>query len=463
MMKRLCNSQQHRFPRQRIHHVHRHRRVLQWLMLTLPLAVLLVLPATPNTYADVTTLQWVHLSTKGGALPSPAGSEQQTAAMIVDIDGDGLNDFVIAGRRASPAVVWYRRGEEGWQRYLVEEKALHIEAGGAYHDIDGDGDPDLVLGGDNRSNEIWWWENPAPTFAPETPWTRHQIKASGENKHHDQLFGDFDDDGQIELAFWNQGAQALFLAEIPAEPRQDEPWPLRKIYQWSDGEEHEGLAQADINGDGVSDLVGGGRWFERTTDGTYQAHVIDDSQRFSRVAAGQLIPGGPPEVVLGCGDCDGPLQWYSLVDGAWISHPLLERDIRHGHTLALADFDGDGALDIFAAEMRLNGNNANATMWVLLGNNQGTFTPTVVASGYGNHESKVGDLNGDGTPDILGKPYNWETPRLDIWLNQQRCGLLDQWQRHVLDDARPWRALFVRWGDLDGDGLDDLAVGAYRA
>ncbi|MCB0189393.1 MAG: hypothetical protein KDE31_34215, partial [Caldilineaceae bacterium] len=127
MMKRLRNSQQHRFPRQRIHLVHRHRRVLQWLMLTLPLAVLLVLPATPNTYADVTTLQWVHLSTETGDLPSPAGSEQQTAAMIVDIDGDGLNDFVIAGRRASPAVVWYRRGEEGWQRYLVEDKALHIE------------------------------------------------------------------------------------------------------------------------------------------------------------------------------------------------------------------------------------------------------------------------------------------------------------------------------------------------
>jgi len=27
------------------------------------------------------------------------------------------------------------------------------------------------------------------------------------------------------------------------------------------------------------------------------------------------------------------------------------------------------------------------------------------------------DLDGNGTLDILGKPYNWNTPRLDIWLN----------------------------------------------
>ena len=25
--------------------------------------------------------------------------------------------------------------------------------------------------------------------------------------------------------------------------------------------------------------------------------------------------------------------------------------------------------------------------------------------------------NGDGKPDILDKPYNWETPRVGVWLN----------------------------------------------
>jgi len=26
-------------------------------------------------------------------------------------------------------------------------------------------------------------------------------------------------------------------------------------------------------------------------------------------------------------------------------------------------------------------------------------------------------VNGDGRLDVVNKPYNWDTPRLDIWLN----------------------------------------------
>ncbi len=36
----------------------------------------------------------------------------------------------------------------------------------------------------------------------------------------------------------------------------------------------------------------------------------------------------------------------------------------------------------------------------------------------GFHEAQVADLNGDGRLDILSKPYNWETPRVDLWLQQ---------------------------------------------
>ena len=32
-------------------------------------------------------------------------------------------------------------------------------------------------------------------------------------------------------------------------------------------------------------------------------------------------------------------------------HDLLDRDMIHGHSLCVADIDGDGNLDIFAAEM----------------------------------------------------------------------------------------------------------------
>jgi hypothetical protein len=59
----------------------------------------------------------------------------------------------------------------------------------------------------------------------------------------------------------------------------------------------------------------------------------------------------------------------------------------------------------------------DSKIYLFLGDGKGNFTSTVVASGYDSHESKVADLGGNGSLDLLVKPYNWETPRLDIFLN----------------------------------------------
>jgi hypothetical protein len=134
------------------------------------------------------TIEWVHLSSATGDLPPPSNATQQTASLILDVDKDGLNDFVIGSRRAGPAMVWYQRDSDGWTKYLVDDATLDIEAGGAYYDIDRDGDLDVVMGGDARSNKMWWWENPYPSYEPDTPWTRREIKNSGSNKHHDRRY-----------------------------------------------------------------------------------------------------------------------------------------------------------------------------------------------------------------------------------------------------------------------------------
>ena len=168
--------------------------------------------------ASAFALSWQHIPSGSQQLPTPQTSNQQTASLILDIDKDSDKDFVIASRGAPKSVVWFRRSNNGWEQFVIDNESLRIEAGGGFHDIDADGDLDVVFAADGQSNFIYWWENPYPTFSPTQPWSRHSIKNSGANKHHDIVFGDVDGDGKAELVFWNQSEPGLFLAEIPTNP-----------------------------------------------------------------------------------------------------------------------------------------------------------------------------------------------------------------------------------------------------
>ena len=455
----------HRHPTLTSHPMQRRQPPMLSLLTLVLISVSVLVSCQVQNPLQKTNPDWVRLSSTSGDIPSPSVGSQQTASLILDIDDDGLNDFVLAGRQAAPALQWFRRGASGWQVYAIEDQALRIEAGGAYSDIDQDGDLDIVMGGDGSSNQVWWWENPHPNHDPGTPWMRRLIKDSGGNKHHDQIFGDFDHDGRDELVFWNQRGLKLFIAEIPENPLHAETWPLTEIFSWEEGQ-LEGLAKADIDNDGDEDLVGGGRWFEFNEGGGFTPHVIDTEQGYSRAAAGQLIPGGWAEVVFVSGDETGPLKWYRWDGDSWIGTALLDHDVDHGHSLQIADVDEDGQLDIYVAEMRLHGRNLNAASWIFYGDGNGNFMSSIVSQGYGNHESRLGDLDGDGDLDILSKPYDWETPRIDILLQDRARtpashGSLDQWRRHEIDTDRPWRALFITPADINGDGLQDIVSGGW--
>jgi hypothetical protein len=424
-----------------------------------------------------------HLSSTRGELPAPNAGNQQTASLVLDVDRDGVNDFVITERTQAPSVVWYRRAADGWTRYVIEAGPLRIEAGGAFYDITGNGAPDIVFGGDSGSNEVWWWENPYPHYDRDTPWKRRIIKSSGANKHHDQLFGDFDGDGRADLVFWNQGARRLILAKIPDDPRAHTgEWEARTIYSYPEEEmeprgtypgwrrphEHEGLVAADIDRDGRLNIVGGGRWFKHDGGGVFTPHIIDARYTFTRSAVGQFKPGPRPQVLLATGDGKGPLMMYEWERGVWRGKPLLD-ELLDAHSLDVLDFNGDGHLDVFVAEMQL-GQNPNPKAWILFGDGHGGFTATEILNGFGLHEARIGDLTGNGLYDILAKPYTWTAPRIDLFLNQgetppeARPGAqlpVDRWERRLIDPELPHRAIYVTAADLNGNGRKDIITGGW--
>ncbi|MCK5469123.1 MAG: VCBS repeat-containing protein, partial [Cyclobacteriaceae bacterium] len=125
------------------------------------------------------------------------------------------------------------------------------------------------------------------------------------------------------------------------------------------------------------------------------------------------------------GDGKGPLNLYEWHErkggkkgtGTWKKTQLLE-EIDNGHTIDALDFNGDGMLDVFSAEMRFGEGNPDAKVRILLGDGKGYFKEMVVVEGYGVHEGRIADLDGDGDYDILGKPYTWKAPLLNIWINE---------------------------------------------
>lgn len=398
------------------------------IILTFFVLLSLLLKAQSNSVK----YSWKRISTEYGDIPLPNNGKFQVQCLVADFTKDGIDDFIIIEKTESPAIVLYTYiGNEKWEIYPIEKRKLSAGEAAAFFDIDGDGDLDIAAGSE-ESNQIWWWENPYPDVKSSRGWKRNYIKKEGAPMHSDLAFGDFDGDKQVELAFWNQGSNSLYIAQKPKNLTKEDNWPLTCIYSYStDGQMmqrskgtelnqigvnyHEGIAVEDINLDGITDIIAGGMWFNYV-DGAYIANPVDLSYSSARIAAGQLIKGGRPEIVMVSGNGDGPLMLYQYTNHIWIPTEI-DNTTKRAHTLQLIDFNKDGKLDIFSAEMKVNAAKS-PSIFILINKGQGIFERLNITTTFGSHNAGIGDIDGNGELDIISKPYSWDTPRIDLWLNR---------------------------------------------
>lgn len=338
----------------------------------------------------------------------PPGA-QHDITLIVDVDGDGRNDIVIGGKQGDLNVFWYQN--PSWTRHTLAN-VPSLEAGGVVLDINRDGRPDFVAGREGRGKELYWFENPPD---PTGLWKVHLITDRFE-RYHDQTAGDIDGDGQPEILISSQNVGVIAYYDIPEDPTV-EPWPDECCHILAeDMPRTEGLAVVDLDGDGRNELIVGPNVFWPTGDprNPWRRENFAPELVMTRVGVADLDGDGRLEIVLAEGESHpGKLLWTAPPE--WELH-LLRDDLFHPHSLEIADFDRDGRPDVFVAEMGL-GRNPDPRMIIYLNRGGGQFEEVIFQRGIPNHEAKVGDLTGNGRPDIVGKPFQPER-HIDVWFNE---------------------------------------------